>query len=398
VNGTLASKDQILSGTPTTPTLLKYGIVRSKLTDNSTRDNAIATSDNQTDFGLELSWRGSKIEASEKGPSTPYHYVTFQFSTSENVFNVELRDEQTFFQKCTAVLTLFLSVMGALRTMKCAGEKILDTSIVLVNQKFNKKIPEDVLRRKRILDEHVLTKEGTRRLSMMVGDGSEKPQKQRRLSSRELMSQVKGKPQKQRRLSSRELMKLKKDDAIADEIGIEMTEFGFESSNTNEVFSNPMRKAAAGSGRRRHLSTSLSAFEQKTVQTKGGGGGQDEMEQKMRKMELKLEEQSRQSNKQMKEQSKQSERIKEQSERIIEQSEQSRQSNKQMKEQSERIKEQSREIEQMKEQIKLLVAASRNATMDRAAVEEDDSIEYFHDEESNRDYYIDGDGGTHWKE
>ena len=356
MNGTLASKDQILSGTPTTPTLLKYGIVRSKLTDNSTRDNAIE----QTDFGLELSWRGSKIEASEKGPSTPYHYVTFQFSTSENVFNVELRDEQTFFQKCTAVLTLFLSVMGALRTMKCAGEKILDTSIVLMNEKFNKKIPEDVLRRKRILDEHVLTKEGTRRLSMLVGGGSEKPQKQRRLSSRELMSQVKGKPQKQRRLSSRELMKLKKDDAIADEIGIEMTDFGFESSNTNEVFSNPMRKAAAGSGRRRHSSTSLSAFEQKTVQTKGGGEEAGEMEQKMRRMELKLEEQSREI--------------------------------RQTKEQHER------DIEQMKEQIKLLVAASQNATMDCAAAEEDDDIQYFHDEESNTDYYIDGDGETHWKE
>ena len=366
MNGTLASKDQILSGTPTTPTLLKYGIVRSKLTDNSTRDNAIA---NETDFGLKLSWRGSKIEASEMGPSTPYHYVTFQFSTSENVFNVELRDKQSFFQKCTAVLTLFLSVMGALRTMKCAGEKILDTSIVLMNEKLNKKIPEDVLRRKRILDEHVLTKEGTRRLSMLVGGGSEKPQKQRRLSSRELMSQVKGKPQKQRRLSSRELMKLKKDNATADEIGIEMTGFGFESSNANEMFSNPMRKAAAGSGRRRHSSTSLSAFEQKTVRTKGGGGGQDEMEQKMRKMELKLEEQS--------------ERIKVQGREI-----------EQMKKQSEQMKEQS---EQMKEQIKLLVAASQNATMDRAAVKENDNIEYFHDEESNRDYYIDGDGETRWK-
>ena len=215
MNGTLASKDQILSGTPTTPTLLKYGIVRSKLTDNSTRDNAIA---NETDFGLKLSWRGSKIEASEMGPSTPYHYVTFQFSTSENVFNVELRDKQNFFQKCTAVLTLFLSVMGALRTMKCAGEKILDTSIVLMNEKLNKKIPEDVLRRKRILDEHVLTKEGTRRLSMLVGGGSEKPQKQRRLSSREL-----------------ELMKKEQSSGI--ELVIR------NGDNDGRLFDNPMKKS-----------------------------------------------------------------------------------------------------------------------------------------------------------
>ena len=234
MNGTLASKDQILSGTPTTPTLLKYGIVRSKLTDNSTRDNAIA---NETDFGLELSWRGSKIEASEMGPSTPYHYVTFQFSTSENVFNVELRDKQSFFQKCTAVLTLFLSVMGALRTMKCAGEKILDTSIVLMNKKLNKKIPEDVLRRKRILDEHLLTKKGSRRLSMLVGGGGEKPQKQRRLSSRELMNQVKGKPQKQRRLSSRELELMKKEQSSGIELVIR------NGDNDGRLFDNPMKKS-----------------------------------------------------------------------------------------------------------------------------------------------------------
>ena len=81
VNGTLASHDRLLSGTSSNPTLLKYGIVRGKLTDNSTRTNAVATSDTQTDFGLRLSWRGPKIEDSKEGPSTPYHYVAFQFST-----------------------------------------------------------------------------------------------------------------------------------------------------------------------------------------------------------------------------------------------------------------------------------------------------------------------------
>ena len=55
----------------------------------------------------------------------------------------------------------------------------------------------------------------------------------------------------------------------------------------------------------------------------------------------------------------------------------------------------------MKQQIQLLlsmVAASQNASMNRDATEEDDDIEYFHDEESNRYYYIDGDGETQWKE
>merc|ERR1712216_1027773 len=107
----------------------------------------------------------------------------------------------------------------------------------------------------------------------------------------------------------------------------------------------------------------------------------------------KLEEQSER----IKVQSREIEQMKEQSERIKVQGreiEQMKKQSEQMKEQSEQMKEQS---EQMKEQIKLLVAASQNATMDRAAVKENDNIEYFHDEESNRDYYIDGDGETRWK-
>ena len=109
----------------------------------------------------------------------------------------------------------------------------------------------------------------------------------------------------------------------------------------------------------------MSAFEEKTVNTKsvGGGEGQHELEQKMKNMELKLEEQSRES--------------------------------KNTKEQHRR------EIEQMKQQITLLlsmVATSQNAPVNREATEEDGDIEYFHDEESNRDYYIDGDGETQWKE
>ena len=191
---------------------------------------------------------------------------------------------------------------------------------------------------------------------MLVDGGI--PKKQRRLSSRDLMQQDKTKTKKQRRLSSRELMKKEKSNTMADDIGIEMREFGFESSNGNVAYSNPLKKTATGRGRRRHSSTSLSAFEEKTVNTKsvGGGGGQHELEQKVKNMELILEEQSR---------------------------------------------EHREEIEQMKQQITLLlsmVATSQNAPVNLDATEEDGDIEYFHDEESNQDYYIDGDGETHWKE
>ena len=60
---------------------------------------------------------------SNNGPLTPYHYVNFKFSVSENIFNVELRDKQDLFDKCNAVLTLFLGVMAIMHTMKLIVEK-----------------------------------------------------------------------------------------------------------------------------------------------------------------------------------------------------------------------------------------------------------------------------------
>ena len=91
--------------------------------------------------------------------------------------------------------------------------------------------------------------------------------------------------------------------ATAVDIGIELTAFGSGSSNGNMAYSNPLRKNSAkkSSGRRRHSSTSLSAFEAKTVDATLGGGGGGDVNDKIKAMELKLEEQSTQ----MKEQAKQ---------------------------------------------------------------------------------------------
>ena len=67
--------------------------------------------------------------------------------------------------------------------MKLAGQKVLDT--VLMSRKCHKTIPEDVLRRQRILEEHLLTNKGARRLSVKAF--APPTGKARRMSSRELM-------------------------------------------------------------------------------------------------------------------------------------------------------------------------------------------------------------------
>ena len=174
VKGMLAPRNnKVLSGTSATPTVLNYGIVRGKLLDNSTIKNDISSSPNQTDFGVELAWKGSDVQESNNGPLTPYHYVNFKFSVSENIFNVELRDKQDLFDKCNAVLTLFLGVMAIMHTMKLIVEKGIDVYLRRRAAKNGTEIPEDVLRRQRVLEEHNATANGTHRLSSVAFEMTE---------------------------------------------------------------------------------------------------------------------------------------------------------------------------------------------------------------------------------
>jgi hypothetical protein len=347
VTHTLMDRTKIFTGTQADPTKLNFGLTRTRY-----RDLRGGNDDTTTEriYGLQLSWLGETKQLSNSGDadtSDGRHHVVFALKVQESVFVSERLDKVNLQTRLGTVLTLMLSAIGIMRVVKAFLELLIDVCLVRRAKKTGQDTPSDVDRRLYILNEKFLTetadldhhqKQTTAPRLSQIGS-SRNAKKQRRLSSRDLMQQVKG-------------------NTTADDIGIEMRDFGFESSNGNVAYSNPLKKAAAGRGRRRHSSTSLSAFEEKTVNTKsvGGGEGQHEMEQKMKNMELKLEEQSR---------------------------------------------EHREEIEQMKQQITLLlsmVATSQNAPVNREATEEDGDIEYFHDEESNRDYYIDGDGETQWKE
>ena len=157
---------EIFSGTEIAPTELNFGVVRGKLSDNTTRKtihNIVSV--NKTDFGLQLTWRGSNLQQSQEGPSTPFHYVDFKFAVAENVFNVELRDDKDLIALFTAVLTFFLSIMSAMKMLKTHGARGVDKALQIQSEKNGTDIPEDVLRRQRVLDEHNLTAKGTRRLS-----------------------------------------------------------------------------------------------------------------------------------------------------------------------------------------------------------------------------------------
>jgi len=161
VYDTLSSRSstKILSGTEIEPTELNFGVIRGKLIDNMNETKSIP------DFGLQLTWRGSTVQESNEGPPTANHYVGFTFSVSENVFVVELRQRKDLLAKATAVLTLFLSVMSAMRMLKTTGQLGLDKCLECCAIRYQRQVPADVLRRKKVLEEHLLTDKGRRRLS-----------------------------------------------------------------------------------------------------------------------------------------------------------------------------------------------------------------------------------------
>merc|ERR1712166_446158 len=168
-------------------------------------------STNKNDFGLQLTWQGSNLKQSKEGPSTPFHYVAFKFAVSENVFDVKLLDAKDLLALFTAVFTLLLSIMSFMKIVKIFGQKYLDAYLRFKAEKNGTAIPEDVLRRQRVLDEHNLTNKGTRRLSsvgnvLMGLKNMQDKDKNTDADAETVMNIKKPKKKRRRRLSSRELI------------------------------------------------------------------------------------------------------------------------------------------------------------------------------------------------
>jgi len=89
------SKSQLMSGTVDEPSMLTVNVQRGKLTNRT----------NPSEFGLQLTWRGADVQESNGAQEDNYfHYVGFRFAVSENVLEIEERDEKTVQDLVTAVL------------------------------------------------------------------------------------------------------------------------------------------------------------------------------------------------------------------------------------------------------------------------------------------------------
>jgi hypothetical protein len=103
ITGVLASTTQspqqspqlLMSGTVDAPSMLDVSVQRGKLTNRS----------GDPEFGLQFTWRGADVQESNGAQEDNYfHYVGFRFAVSENVLEIEERDEKTVQDLVTAVL------------------------------------------------------------------------------------------------------------------------------------------------------------------------------------------------------------------------------------------------------------------------------------------------------
>ena len=148
-----------LVGTKEKPTTLSFGVVRSKFIDNFQKKI--------TDlkyYYIQLSYLGLTKEDNDKGTDGGKHYVAFVFDVEESVFVKEHAERVELIARLATMFTLLLSAMGLMRMFKTYLELTIDKCCMKFT-KNKRDIPEDILRRQKILEEFLLTDKGKRRLS-----------------------------------------------------------------------------------------------------------------------------------------------------------------------------------------------------------------------------------------
>jgi hypothetical protein len=167
-DGTESKKAFLLAGTETNPTLLNIGFLRSLIMDSTEDKHLQIKNKNGTfDAGVQLAWAGQNLVETVTGPASNMHYVAFRFSIDPFIYFAQARDLKDKTTQYISILTLFLSIMSALRVAKTQIEPKIDQLITWYTRKQGRSVPSDILRRKRVLEEHAITgKPGSRQRRM----------------------------------------------------------------------------------------------------------------------------------------------------------------------------------------------------------------------------------------
>ena len=146
-----------LVGTAAKPTKVSFGVIRSKFINNIEKLN-------KTSYGIQLSYLGLDKEENGKGTIDGKHHVALEFDVEKSVYVKEESDKVEMVARIASMFALLLTAMSGMKFVKVYLELIIDKCYI----KYKEKIPEDVLRRQSVLDEHNTTPEDTRRLSPVL--------------------------------------------------------------------------------------------------------------------------------------------------------------------------------------------------------------------------------------
>ena len=254
------TQDNMLVGNDNVPTVLEFSVSRAKYL------HKFSEQKNTTDYGLKLTWNRFVREESEHGVKEATHLVAFRFNVADTIYVKEISMKLATLTRFGTVLTLLLTAMSSMKLVKVQLQRCIDHCIKTRAKKERVEPAEDVLRRERVLDEHAITNVGA---------------KMRRLSSK---SSNKTKPERKRRLSSRELMK-QETLSGRESSSIELTIRNGD--NDARVFDNPMKNSNGSSSLARGdvaWKTKMEALMKSNVELKNSN-----IEMKKSNIELKME-------------------------------------------------------------------------------------------------------------
>ena len=211
--------NNMLVGNDKVPTVLEFSVSRAQYL----RRSSSAEQEDTIDYGLKLAWNRIIREEAENGVKEATHIVAFRFNVADTIYVKEISMKLAILTRFGTVLTLLLTAMSSMKFVKVQLQRCIDHCIKTKAKKDRAEPAEDVLRRERVLDEHAITNVGN---------------KMRRLSSK---SSNNTKPERKRRLSSRDLMKQEALSGSEELSGIELTIR--TGGNDGRVFDNPMRNS-----------------------------------------------------------------------------------------------------------------------------------------------------------
>ena len=179
------TQNNMLVGNDKVPTVLEFSVSRAQYL----KWSSSAEQENTTDYGLKLAWNRIIREEAENGVKEATHIVAFRFNVADTIYVKEISMKLAILTRFGTVLTLLLTAMSSMKFVKVQLQRCIDHCIKTKAKKDRAEPAEDVLRRERVLDEHAITNTGNKMRRLSSKTSNTKPERKRRLSSRDLMQQ-----------------------------------------------------------------------------------------------------------------------------------------------------------------------------------------------------------------